>query len=225
MGSPDFRDAGRMTLLQALIDGAVNRDDLVTLTLVGVISQMRDRPEPYRVPLAGLDREGFAHMLRHRFGAIDPCLAFTLLTLQRPLPDTAGADEFVDVLQLLREHLDVSEATDPAAGNWLCVAMATACMGANHLWQDMGLPSRRELNEIFTRYFPELRRRNAGDMKWKKFLYRQLCEKAEVLICRSPSCAVCTDYDACFGPEEAKSPAGAAGPSLLLTVAEASALR
>ncbi len=38
-------------------------------------------------------------------------------------------------------------------------------------------------------------------MKWKKFFYRQYCEQAEVLICASPSCARCSDYPACFGPE------------------------
>lgn len=39
-------------------------------------------------------------------------------------------------------------------------------------------------------------------MKWKKFFYRQLCEQAEVLICKSPNCAVCSDYSLCFAPTE-----------------------
>jgi nitrogen fixation protein NifQ len=51
-------------------------------------------------------------------------------------------------------------------------------------------------------------------MKWKKFFYRQLCEKAQVPICKSPSCAICTDYKLCFAPEEgeAKVPAIAGVP-------------
>jgi nitrogen fixation protein NifQ len=52
-----------------------------------------------------------------------------------------------------------------------------------------------------TEHFPELAKRNVGDMKWKKFFYRQLCERAEVPICKSPNCADCVDYQACFGHE------------------------
>jgi nitrogen fixation protein NifQ len=39
-------------------------------------------------------------------------------------------------------------------------------------------------------------------MRWKKFFYRQLCEQADVLICKSPSCGVCCDYASCFGAED-----------------------
>ena len=71
----------------------------------------------------------------------------------------------------------------------------------NHLWQDLGLGSRSELSALMARWFPALVAKNAFDMKWKKFLYRQLCEREQLLICRSPSCAVCSDHDLCFGPE------------------------
>ncbi|MCX7161517.1 MAG: nitrogen fixation protein NifQ [Rhodocyclales bacterium] len=47
----------------------------------------------------------------------------------------------------------------------------------------------------------QLPHKNSGDMKWKKFFYRQLCEAAGVLICKSPSCANCCDYSHCFGAE------------------------
>jgi nitrogen fixation protein NifQ len=67
--------------------------------------------------------------------------------------------------------------------------------------------SARELDAVLLACFPgaaplrPLKRKNAGDMKWKKFFYRQLCEAAEVPICKSPSCAECCDYSVCFGPE------------------------
>jgi nitrogen fixation protein NifQ len=80
-------------------------------------------------------------------------------------------------------------------------------MGQNHLWQDMGLPDRRVLSRLIEWNFPSLFARNSGDMKWKKFFYRQLCEQAEVLICKSPSCGVCVDHQLCFGHAEAASPA------------------
>jgi NifQ. len=42
----------------------------------------------------------------------------------------------------------------------------------------------------------------ASDMKWKKFIYKQLCEAEGLYVCRAPSCEVCKDYDQCFGKEE-----------------------
>jgi nitrogen fixation protein NifQ len=39
-------------------------------------------------------------------------------------------------------------------------------------------------------------------MKWKKFLYKQLCEEEGLYVCRAPSCQVCVDYERCYGSEE-----------------------
>lgn len=105
------------------------------------------------------------------------------------------ADEVDDVRALLLEFAQ----REPAP--WLASAVAVACLGDNHLWQDLGLPSRAVLSQLLGTYFPTLVARNRGDMKWKKFLYKELCDRAQVL-CRAPSCAVCSDYAFCFGPEE-----------------------
>jgi nitrogen fixation protein NifQ len=80
--------------------------------------------------------------------------------------------------------------------------LVAACLGNDHLWQDLGLWSRRELSELMQRNFPELAARNDRDMKWKKFLYKQLCETEGIYTCRAPSCQECSDYEECFGPEE-----------------------
>jgi nitrogen fixation protein NifQ len=58
------------------------------------------------------------------------------------------------------------------------------------------------LSELMHGRFTSLAERNTQDMKWKKFLYKQLCERAEIRVCKAPSCGVCTDYAKCFGPEE-----------------------
>ena len=78
-------------------------------------------------------------------------------------------------------------------------------MGDNHLWQDMGLSSRAALSELMNAWFPTLAAKNTGDMKWKKFFYKQLCERADIFICKAPTCGACIDYDKCFGPEDAVS--------------------
>jgi len=111
-------------------------------------------------------------------------------------------DEIVDLMSLLRDH------ADPAAGstgtsNAVAWAIACASLGDQHLWQDLRLPSRRELSALFDHWFPRLAARNTQNMKWKKFLYKQLCLREELLICKAPSCDVCSDHALCFGPEEA----------------------
>ena len=46
-----------------------------------------------------------------------------------------------------------------------------------------------------------LARANTGDMKWKKFLYRQFCSREGIYVCPAPSCGECKDHAKCFGPE------------------------
>lgn len=111
-------------------------------------------------------------------------------------------DEVDDVRSLLIAF------ADPLAGSAADIAevaetVAIACLGDNHLWQDLQLPSRAELSTLMAYWFPALKARNHRDMKWKKFLYKQLCERAEIQVCKAPSCAVCSDQPVCFGPETA----------------------
>ncbi len=107
-------------------------------------------------------------------------------------------DEYDDIIELLTDHrIDDSEET-----RRMIVFVAEACMGNNHLWQDMQLPSRTALSELMQNKFPTLAAKNTGDMKWKKFFYKQLCERADIFICKSPSCGVCVDYNKCFGAED-----------------------
>lgn len=107
-------------------------------------------------------------------------------------------DEYDDIIELLTDHRsDDSEET-----RRMIVFVAEACMGNNHLWQDMQLPNRMVLSELMQKHFPTLAAKNTGDMKWKKFFYKQLCERADIFICKSPSCGVCVDYNKCFGAED-----------------------
>jgi len=107
-------------------------------------------------------------------------------------------DEYDDIIELLTDHRsDDSEET-----RRMIVFVAEACMGNNHLWQDMQLPNRTALSELMQKRFPTLAAKNTGDMKWKKFFYKQLCERADIFICKSPTCGVCVDYNKCFGAED-----------------------
>lgn len=174
-----------------------------TLAFAGVIARAALRPAPYAIPIAGVPRAALARLLESHFPALDTAVANALtLAIPEPALPNSGADEFVDLGALLLDHRSAVDETS----TWLAWAIATASMAPDHLWQDMGLPSRGALNRMLAEHFTTLHKQNVGDMKWKKFFYRQLCEREQVAICRSPSCATCSDYAHCFGPEDSPQP-------------------
>jgi nitrogen fixation protein NifQ len=149
------------------------------------------------VPALGLDYSAFLDLLRSRFPQFTPPPDW--LRVQRQAVGHGGAlDEFPDLLQLLIDHCAVNDEGHRRMAH----LVATACMGNDHLWQDLGLPSRKELSDLMSHHFPALAAKNANDMKWKKFLYRLLCERDGYIACSRPSCAGCADYSNCFGREE-----------------------
>src|SRR5512139_3350745 len=144
------------------------------------------------LPPLGLGEAGFSALMARHFPG------FTL-PAQRGDADVEAARqaERQELLTLLHEHCDGADVSE----RWMAEIVAAACMGGDHLWQDLGLWSRVDLSRLMTQNFPALAARNSRDMKWKKFLYKQLCDREGVYVCRSPSCEVCADYAKCFGPE------------------------
>ena len=169
-----------------------------TQALAGVIALAPRRRGPWRAPIAGLAAHELDALLLSYFPAAAPLRPLLHIwreeaaAMARP-----GQDEFDDLVDLLVAH----GRNDAPDTRWLACAIATASMADNHLWQDLGLPHRGALNALMAERVATLKAKNRDDMKWKKFLYRQLCEAAEVLICKSPSCRECCDYSLCFGAE------------------------
>ncbi|MCP1608786.1 nitrogen fixation protein NifQ [Azospirillum lipoferum] len=124
---------------------------------------------------------------------------FTNAVAALPDDDEAGEDaiEEADLRAFLVEH----GAKGADEERWLAAILARRSLEPNHLWQDMGFHDRGELNTMFRRHFPTLVAMNSGDMKWKKFFYRQLCEREGLMLCKSPNCEVCDDVEVCFGEE------------------------
>ena len=87
----------------------------------------------------------------------------------------------------------------------LAAMIARRAQCPNHLWQDLGLNSRRDLSELMARHFKPLAMQNKQDMKWKKFFYRVICADAAYSLCTAPSCGECDDFDHCFGEETGES--------------------
>lgn len=105
--------------------------------------------------------------------------------------------EWSDLQKLLLDH----RAGVRDSELWMADILASACAGDIHLWQDLGLTSRDELTQLMQCNFPALADANSGDMKWKKFLYRQFCARDGIYVCPAPSCGVCSDYTKCYSPE------------------------
>lgn len=151
----------------------------------------------------GLDAADYAELLRTNFpeqareaaaaqgSPMHECseLRAELLAMRR--------DEWLELRDLLlagRRGNDCGEA-------WMACIVAAGCLGGDHLWRDLGLASRLDLQELLMHNFPRLAARNVQDMRWKKFFYKQLCEQDGGYVCRSPSCEQCPTYHDCFGEE------------------------
>lgn len=183
-------------LLPHLLACAIHPERPETLALAGTIARAPLRKGAWRTPVAGLSTVELKTLLGTCFPAAADLHPLLLgwCAVASPLP---GDGEFEDLVALLNAH----RSDDAPDSRWLAHAIATASMADNHLWQDLGLPSRVELSALMASRFTALKQKNSGDMKWKKFFYRQLCEAAEVQICKSPSCRDCADFTLCFGPE------------------------
>lgn len=145
-------------------------------------------------PRLGLSTAEYESMMRLHFPGAELPLSY----MAEVAVDAQRYPEQEELRALLLAH-----RTDPSPeAEWMAQIVVTGCMGGDHLWQDLGLWSRKDLTLLMQQNFTQLAAKNDRDMKWKKFLYKQLCLAEGIYVCRSPSCEVCPDFAACFGPEE-----------------------
>jgi nitrogen fixation protein NifQ len=142
----------------------------------------------------GLGVLTYQHLLARHF----PDAPLPPIIMSETWIDLSRMPEREDLRALLQRHC-VEKAEE---AEWVTDIVVTGCLGRNHLWQDLGLWARKELTALMQRNFPTLAAKNIQDMKWKKFLYKQLCLQEGLYVCRTPSCEICIDYVNCFGAEE-----------------------
>ncbi|RJF86521.1 nitrogen fixation protein NifQ [Oleomonas cavernae] len=118
-----------------------------------------------------------------------------------PLAEVTLADDEACLRDFLFRHACEGDPLEAA----LAAMIARRAQRPNHLWQDLGLRNRRELSWLMERHFEPLSRKNAQDMKWKKFLYRMICRDEGYRLCTAPSCSECDDFETCFGTEDGES--------------------
>jgi len=142
----------------------------------------------------GLRAFEFNAMMQQHFPYFDKS---TLCHPQKFL-DTQRLDEAQDLHRLLMQSLTGKHYSE----RLMVDILVAGCQGSDHLWQDLGLWQRADLSQLMHENFQPLAVQNTKDMKWKKFLYKQLCEAEGIYVCRAPSCECCTDYANCFATEE-----------------------
>ncbi|MBE7421367.1 MAG: nitrogen fixation protein NifQ [Zoogloeaceae bacterium] len=89
---------------------------------------------------------------------------------------------------------------DSRRSRWLAHAIAAACHGERHLWQDLGLAGRDEVSGLLETYFRPLAARNTQDLKWKRFLFAELGAALGKPGMRPPGCSKCDHLPICFPP-------------------------
>jgi len=145
---------------------------------------------------AGLDAQELNRLLARQFPLAE-LRAFTWMYA----PVGSGDDETL----MVRDLLLAQRSTEGDVGRWLASMVARRAMEPNHLWEDLGLRARPELSRLLTRHFGPLAVRNTRNMRWKRFFYRMLCEDDGFVMCTTPVCTQCNDFDLCFGEESGES--------------------
>jgi nitrogen fixation protein NifQ len=110
-----------------------------------------------------------------------------------------------DEVAMVRDLLLSQRSTSGNVGRCLAAMVARRALEPNHLWEDLGLRDRGELSRLLLRHFAPLASRNIRNMRWKRFFYRALCEDDGLVMCTTPVCTQCNDFDLCFGDESGES--------------------
>jgi len=143
----------------------------------------------------GLESEEFDQMIQTYLGPLD----YQFLIQKREVFNEDRCPEREDLRTFLQGHVGPQDYT----AKWFIEILIAGMMGSNHLWEDLGLFTRATLRQFMESVFPTLAAQNVNQMRWKKFIYKQLCiAEGFTYVCRSPSCDVCPEYSLCFDTDE-----------------------
>lgn len=155
--------------------------------------------EPCGISAAlGLVDDDVASLLKAYFPAVDlPLLDQHALAAVEPPPERND-----EILGILLSH--VPDSVDGRALHVaVCFAHVLAARAAKpgHLWVAMGLFERPQLSAAIRRHLPSLAEANHQNMRWKRYLFKQVCDRNGGMMCKAPNCGVCSDYALCFAEE------------------------
>ncbi|MGJ4947963.1 nitrogen fixation protein NifQ [Bradyrhizobium sp. HKCCYLS20291] len=178
----------------AVIDSDLSFDRHVVASILAV-SAMEHGALAERV---GLSTVELIALLAQLFPAAPIDSSWLPISGAAPAPDD-------DEIAMVRDLLAAQRSTDGGVSRWLAAMVARRAMEPNHLWEDLGLRERSELSRLLMRHFAPLASRNTRNMRWKRFFYRMLCEDDGFVMCTTPVCTQCNDFQLCFGEESGES--------------------
>lgn len=155
--------------------------------------------EPYDTAAAlGLNADDLNRVLQTWFPACDPAI------LDQPRQSEQAPPEYnEEVLQILLGHVPRDAAGKPEPSSLHLTRMIAARTAhPGHLWVAMGLFERPQLSASIRRLLPSLAAANNKNMRWKRYLFKQVCELNGGVMCKSPNCGDCADYAICFPDDE-----------------------
>lgn len=192
VGAACYRQLTGCDSTDAVIDDDVAFDRHVLASILAV-GAAEGGPVSERAGLAGDD---LAALIEQRFPTAK-ALSAAWTSRGRP----SDCDEVV----MVRDLLLANRSSVGDIGHVLAAMVARRAIEPNHLWEDLGLRDRAELSRLLSRHFAPLYARNTKNMRWKRFFYRALCEDDGLVMCSTPVCANCGDFDLCFGDESGES--------------------
>jgi nitrogen fixation protein NifQ len=147
----------------------------------------------------GLSRDDLKAIMAAYFPGFDLAeLKNDSLPAQGDLPGASG-----EVLDILLSHIptDGPDCRNRTSA-WLARIIAARAAHPGHLWTAMGFFKRSELTAAIRRHLPSLAAANSRGMRWKRYLFKQVCDLHGAVLCKSPNCGTCSDRALCFDPEE-----------------------
>jgi nitrogen fixation protein NifQ len=166
--------------------------DLPANTIVGVVKNALAGELPPFARTLGLPQGAWRDVLEYCFP--ESAAWEWIAEDERNIPRSFGK-----LVELMVAHR--SAEADPCRTLWLAHAIAAACHGERHLWQDLGLAGREEVTGLMDTYFGPLAARNTLDLKWKRFLFAELGTTLGKPGLRPPGCGKCDHLPICFPPE------------------------
>ncbi len=155
--------------------------------------------EPYDTAAAlGLDDGNLSYLMMAYFPGLDRAFLTQYAQSNEELPPEPSHE----VLAILLSHVPVESGNkNHHKSVRLAHILATRAAHPGHLWVAMGLFERPELSAAIRRHLPSLAEANHQNMRWKRYLYKQVCELNGGVMCKSPNCGKCSDYALCFADD------------------------
>lgn len=189
------KDLCYATLIDSFKPYQVTRDDRHLFACLIAVA-LQDGPDP--AAALGLKKSDLARILENFFPAVEQ----DSLSSKVSAVDSFYPQLNSDILAILLSYLpnDVAEQDLPIS-IWLAHILAARAAHPGHLWVAMGLSERPQLSAAIRRHLPALAAANRKNMRWKRYLYKQLCDQNGGTLCKAPNCGVCSDYALCFAED------------------------